>query len=79
MILEFIKNKLFGVVREKTEEEPWARDESSFADHFGVEYEEFAEMVGQLDFAHREMYDATLKVNPEAAVTWVVFLVCEDS
>ena len=51
--------------------EPWARDEELFAEHFGVTYEELVRRVPMLSADQGTRYEATLKVNPEAAVLWV--------
>ena len=55
-------------------EEPWAVDEQAFAEHFGIDYEVFANALARLDLAHRDMYEKTMRVNPEAAVTWAIFV-----
>ena len=52
--------------------EPWARDEGLFEEHFGVPYEELARKVPMLSADQSARYEATLKVNPEAAVLWVL-------
>lgn len=52
--------------------EPWARDENMFQEHFGVPYEEFAARIPMLSADQSVRYTATLKVNPEAAVLWVI-------
>ena len=52
--------------------EPWARDEARFEEHFGHPYEEFALKVPELSADQHTRYEATLKVNPEAAVLWVL-------
>lgn len=52
--------------------EPWARDEEQFEEHFGHSYEEFALKIPQLSADQHTRYEATLKVNPEAAVIWVL-------
>lgn len=55
-------------------DEPWATDEEAFSNHFGVDYDDYADMVDGLDRAHSQLYEDTMKINPEAAVTWVVFI-----
>jgi hypothetical protein len=55
-------------------DEPWANDEQAFEEHFGRSYEEFERLIGALDQANSQLYEKTLEVNPEAAVTWVFFL-----
>lgn len=53
-------------------EEVWAADEESFEDHFGQSYEYFVEILHHLDEEQSERFEATLKVNPEAAVLWIL-------
>ena len=53
-------------------DEPWARDEGLFEAHFGATYEEFATKVTLLGSDQHVRYEATLRVNPEAAVLWVL-------
>ena len=53
-------------------DEPWARDELTFEGHFGTSYEEFAAKVTLLGADQHARYEATLKVNPEAAIVWVL-------
>ena len=53
-------------------DEPWARDEGLFEAHFGAAYEEFATKVTLLGSDQHARYEATLRVNPEAAVLWVL-------
>lgn len=60
------------LVNEEGIDEPWARNEIAFADHFGSSYEEFVGKVTLLSADQHARYEATLKVNPEAAVLWVV-------
>ena len=50
--------------------EPWARDERAFEDHFGCTFEEFGRKTALLSTDQLSKYEATLKVNPEAAVLW---------
>lgn len=54
--------------------EPWAEDPTVFRDHFGVPFDEFEERLSNLDRAHIDLYEKTLRVNPEAAVTWVFWI-----
>ena len=53
-------------------DEPWARDEEMFLEHFGVPYEEFAVRLPMLSADQHKRYADTLVVNPEAAVLWVI-------
>jgi hypothetical protein len=53
-------------------EEPWAQNEEIFEQHFGVPYEEFCYKLTILSADQHKRYHETLKVNPEAAVLWVV-------
>jgi hypothetical protein len=53
-------------------DEPWARSEEAFTDHFGASYEELASKVTMLSSDQASRYAATLAVNPEAAVLWVL-------
>ena len=55
-------------------DEAWATDEVAFEEHFGASYEAFEEKVASLDQAHATLYERTLEVNPEAAITWVFFV-----
>jgi len=50
----------------------WAVDEETFFRHFGVPHEAYAEIVGHLQPAQLDLLEATLEVNPEAAVLWVL-------
>jgi hypothetical protein len=52
----------------------WLSDEISFHRHFGVSYEEFAEVVSCLDLGQRDLLEHTFEVNPEAAVLWVLHM-----
>lgn len=47
-------------------------DEGAFLAHFGVPFEEYAEMVSMLSQSQLDLLRATLDVNPEAAVLWVL-------
>ena len=53
-------------------DEPWAADEESFESHFGQSYEYFVEILHHLDEEQVGRFEATLKVNPEAAVLWIL-------
>lgn len=55
-------------------DEPWARDEELFFEHFGAPYEEFALRLPMLSGDQHKRYEATLLVNPEAAVLWVLMM-----
>lgn len=50
----------------------WSRDEEAFLHHFGATAEEYQEIVDRLDPAQQRLLEATLEVNPEAAVLWVL-------
>ena len=52
--------------------ERWASDEGAFETHFGSSYECFIEILHHLDAEQGERFDATMKVNPEAAVLWIL-------
>lgn len=62
--------KLFDA--DGTTSEPWARDEKAFEEHFGCDFEDFGRKMSLLSTDQVTKYEATLKVNPEAAVLWVV-------
>jgi hypothetical protein len=51
---------------------PWAASESEFERHFGVPYEVFIEIVQRLNPDQEKLLRATLDVNPEAAVLWIL-------
>jgi len=53
-------------------DEPWTRSEENFEAHFGRSYQELAHKVTELSSDQATRYAATLKVNPEAAVLWVL-------
>ena len=55
-------------------EEGWATNEAAFEEHFHVSYADFQERVASLDFARTQLYEKTLEVNPEAAITWIFFV-----
>ena len=50
----------------------WANDETEFERHFGAPYEIFLEIVEHLSPDQKKLLDATVKVNPEAAVLWIL-------
>jgi hypothetical protein len=50
----------------------WEHDEEAFLIHFGVPFEAYQEIVEHLDERQCALLDATLRVNPEAAVLWVL-------
>jgi len=52
----------------------WAQDEESFYTHFGVHYEDYLATLEHLSDEQRVQLDATLAVNPEAAVLWVLHM-----
>lgn len=56
----------------RREEAPWEHDESAFLAHFGVPFEEYATIVQHLDDRQRQLLKATIDVNPEAAVLWIL-------
>jgi hypothetical protein len=53
-------------------DEPWAASEEAFESHFGMGYDFFVEILQHLDEEQGERFDATMKVNPEAAVLWIL-------
>ena len=55
-------------------DEPWAGDEQAFEEHFGRTYEEFEQLLSELDQGNSQLYEKTLEINPEAAVVWVFFI-----
>ena len=52
--------------------EPWAASEEEFETHFGLPYALFSEILQHLNREQGERFDATMKVNPEAAVLWIL-------
>ena len=50
----------------------WANDEDEFERHFGVPYEIFLAIVEHLSPDQKKLLDATVNVNPEAAVLWIL-------
>jgi hypothetical protein len=50
----------------------WMEDEEAFLRHFGVPHEAFEEIVHHLGDDQLRLLEATLAVNPEAAVLWVL-------
>jgi len=53
-------------------DQPWAAGEQEFERHFGVPYEAFVEIARHLDQEQERLLHATLEVNPEAAVLWIL-------
>jgi hypothetical protein len=53
-------------------DQPWAASEAEFERHFGAPYEAFAEIVQHLNQEQEALLSATLEVNPEAAVLWIL-------
>lgn len=53
--------------------ELWATNEDAFEEHFSASYEEFETRLASLDQGRAQLYEKTLEVNPEAAITWVFF------
>ncbi len=56
----------------KRQPQPWEHDEEAFLRHFGVPFEEYALVVSHLSEEQQELLEATLEVNPEAAVLWIL-------
>jgi hypothetical protein len=52
--------------------EAWAASEEAFEHHFGESYADFTILLRHLSPEQSERFDATIKVNPEAAVLWVL-------
>ena len=52
--------------------EPWAASEAEFERHFGAPYAAFVEIVQHLNQNQEALLRATLEVNPEAAVLWIL-------
>lgn len=52
--------------------EPWAANEEEFERHFGESYEYFTAVLQHLSPEQSEKFEATLRVNPEAAVLWIL-------
>jgi hypothetical protein len=52
--------------------EPWASNEEAFEVHFGESYGYFTEVLQHLSPEQGEMFEATIRVNPEAAVLWIL-------
>lgn len=55
-------------------EEPWAANEETFEEQFGISYEEFSRKVEELDEEQTTKYRSALEAHPEAAVLWVLAL-----
>ena len=53
-------------------DEPWAAGEEAFERHFGESYEVFVVILQHLSPEQAERFGATLQVNPEAAVLWIL-------
>lgn len=51
---------------------PWLTDAVEFERHFGAPHEAFLEIVEHLSDDQRSLLEATLDVNPEAAVLWIL-------
>jgi hypothetical protein len=51
---------------------PWEQDEDAFLRHFGVPHEEYVLIVSHLTNDQIELLEATIEVNPEAAVLWIL-------
>jgi hypothetical protein len=62
--------ELFRGVRDQPA--PWTADAAEFERHFGVAYEDYAEVVELLSTEQKDLLRKTLDVNPEAAVLWVL-------
>jgi hypothetical protein len=56
----------------RRETAPWENDEVAFHAHFGVPFEAYAELVQHLNEQQQELLKATINVNPEAAVLWIL-------
>ena len=52
--------------------ETWATSEEAFERHFGESYADYATILGHLSPEQAKLFEATLKVNPEAAVIWIL-------
>jgi hypothetical protein len=50
----------------------WATDPFEFERHFGASHEAFLEIVEHLSTDQKKLLDATVNVNPEAAVLWIL-------
>ena len=50
----------------------WEHDEEAFLLHFGVPVGVFQEIASHLTAEQSALLEATLRVNPEAAVLWVL-------
>lgn len=66
--------KTIGLFKSGGPQEPWMENEEAFQAHFGQSYEDFAIILANLDQAHNELYEKTVKVNPEAAVVWAFYI-----
>jgi hypothetical protein len=68
-----IARQLGGAVR-AAQLPDWAFDPEAFHVHFGVPHEHYAAIVSALSPEQAQMLDATLAVNPEAAVLWILHM-----
>jgi hypothetical protein len=50
----------------------WLTDAIEFERHFGAPHEAFLEIVSHLSPDQYSLLEATLEVNPEAAVLWIL-------
>jgi hypothetical protein len=50
----------------------WETDERAFFMHFGVSFETYQEVLAHLSAEQARVLEATIEVNPEAAVLWVL-------
>jgi hypothetical protein len=51
---------------------PWETDAEAFFVHFGVPFESYQEVLAHLSEEQMHLLEATIEVNPEAAVLWVL-------
>jgi hypothetical protein len=71
-VLNVVRDVLALFEHSEGVDEPWSRSEEAFEDHFGASYAELASKVTELNADQSARYAATLAVNPEAAVLWVL-------
>lgn len=57
---------------EDESEADWKANEEAFQDHFGIEYDEFTELILALPPSLAATYERTNKVNEEAAILWAI-------
>lgn len=50
----------------------WKEDEDAFESHFGLAYEDFTDIVSSGPPELITKYEATRKVNEEAAILWLI-------